>query len=122
MSLDLLGVFLQGFFLAWLGGLAAVVVAKALTGGINVEGLLSSPGGAGIDPERLTLLVATLAIAVYYVVTTLGTPLAELRLAGDQYQLPDLPTETVLALGGSQAAYLGGKTLRLMGGARGQRI
>jgi len=86
------------------GGCFAVVANKLVIGEISLAGLLYSkePGGrAAFSPARLQLLIFTAAVAAIY----LGEVIANPR----QDSLPHLPLGIVVALGGSQAVYLGGK-------------
>lgn len=113
MSTVELAVLLEFALLAWLGVLAAVVAVKILRGDVNTHGLLTTSQGGALDPERAALMVATLAVAGYYMIQTLGTPLADLYdEAVGGYVLPDLPTELLVLIGGSQAGYLTGKFIR----------
>ena len=103
-----------------LAGLAAAVVYQLLTGHIRTRGMLHDKS-AGRDegrpgqfsPARLQLLVFTLGGALYYLLLVLG---------GDTPgKFPPLPTELLLALGGSHGLYLGGKLLPLLSRALGTR-
>jgi hypothetical protein len=95
-----------------LGGLAAfggIIVSEILTGRINTRYLLHGlrkDGTYYLSPERIQLLIATLAVAFSY----LGDAAASDR-AG---KLPDVPASWLVGLGGSQVIYLGGKALRLL--------
>lgn len=103
---------LQYGLIAWLSILGGLVAVRTLRGDINTSGLLSG-GGTGTDPERVTLLVLTLAAAFYYLVTTLGTPLEELRVQDtNRYSLPEIPEEILILLTGSQSLYISGKIIR----------
>jgi hypothetical protein len=86
------------------GGCFAVVAYKLVIGEISLAGLLYSKeagGRAAFSPARLQLLIFTAAVAAIY----LGEVIANPR----QDSLPHLPLSIVVALGGSQAVYLGGK-------------
>ncbi len=86
------------------GGYFAVVAYKLVTGEISLAGLLytKEPGGrAAFSPVRLQLLIFTVAVATLY----LGEVIAHPR----QNSLPHLALGVVVALGVSQAVYLGGK-------------
>jgi len=93
-----------------LGGLAAVVAFKILTGGISLAGLLDGrgpDGRHGFSPARLQMLVLSGFVAIQYLVAAMQSAPAG--------RLPK-PSPTLLAIfGGSQAVYLAGK-------ARGLRI
>ena len=65
-----------------------------------------TPSRAGFSPARLQMLLATLAVALYYigqVTTTLQTG-----------KFPTIPNEMLYVLGGSQTFYLGGKLIALI--------
>ncbi len=104
--------FLQLFLLGWLGALAAIVFVKMLSGGINVTGLMCSAKGPKADPERVTLVMLTVGVALYYLVHSIGIPLEELKGADGKYSMPDLPGDALILLGGSQTAYITGKIFR----------
>lgn len=88
-------------------GLVAVVLYQMVTGRINTKGLLNdTSGNRGFSPGRLQLLIFTLGGALYY-----------LMLAFDRKgpaKLPELPTEFLLAMGGSHLFYLGGKLFSVL--------
>jgi hypothetical protein len=86
------------------GGCFAVVAYKLVIGKIPLAGLLhgKKPGGrAAFSPTRLQLLIFTAAVAVIYLGEVIANPRRD--------SLPHLPLGVVVALGGSQAVYLGGK-------------
>jgi|SRR5271166_4023804 len=83
--------------LGFLYALAAVVVYQMLTGGINLSGLLSSKDGSGqTSPERIQLLLATLATSATYLAeaakNTSGT-------------MPDISNNFLYLMGGSSGIY-----------------
>jgi hypothetical protein len=118
MSSADLATVLQYFFIAWLAVLAGLVTVKTLRGDINTNGLLHSVQGGEPDPERVASVATTLAIAGYYVIQTLGTPLDDLYHADTRaYFMPDLPGEMLALLGGSISVYVTGKFLRRKNGA-----
>ena len=87
-----------------LGGTILLVLYQLLTGKINTRGLLDDKlAGRRLTPERLQLLVLTVGAATYYLLQVIGHPT----------YLPSLPQELLLALGGSNALYLGAKTFSL---------
>jgi hypothetical protein len=93
----------------FLGGLAAIIFYRLLTGGINTEYLLygtRKDGTKYFSPERVQLLVFTLGTAMFYLMQV-----AKTRKAG---VLPDVPTQTLVMLGGSHAIYLGGKAYSML--------
>ena len=95
--------------LAFVGGLAAIVAYRLLTGQINTNYLLygiKKDGTRYFSPERLQLLLFTLGTAMFYLNTVLQN-----RSSG---VLPDVPTETLTLLGGSHAIYLSGKAYMML--------
>jgi len=88
----------------FLGGLAAIIFHRLLTGRINTNYLLygtNKDGTRSFSPERVQLLLFTLWTAMSYLMQV-----AETRHSG---LLPDIPTQTLALLTGSHAIYLGGK-------------
>jgi hypothetical protein len=84
--------------LAFLLFLFGVVVVQLLTGQINLSGLLAKKEGDGsFSPERVQLLLATLATASQYLSKVLQDPT----------QLPQVPNSWLLLYGSSHALYLG---------------
>lgn len=55
----------------WVAALAVVVGYQLLTGKISTAGLLQASSSGEIDPERLQLLMGTIAVAAYYTVISL---------------------------------------------------
>ena len=93
----------------FLGGLAAIIVHRLLTGQINTNYLLygtKKDGTKYFSPERVQLLLFTLGVAMFYLNTVLQN-----RGSG---VLPDVSTETLALLGGSHAVYLGGKAYMML--------
>lgn len=64
----------------------------------SFNGLLRSADGT-MSPGRIQLLVLTVMTAMQYLLSVINDPA----------QLPTLPPELVMALGGSQLVYLGSK-------------
>lgn len=86
----------EGF--AFLLVLFGVVVVQLLTGQINLSGLLiKKEGDRSFSPERVQLLLATLAAASQYLSQVLNDPT----------QLPEVPNSWLALYGGSHALYLG---------------
>ena len=84
--------------LGFLFALFGIVVAQLLTGQINARGLLMrKEGDRSFSPERVQLLLATLAVAFQYLSRTLKDPT----------QLPQVPQSWLLLFGGSHALYIG---------------
>jgi hypothetical protein len=98
-----------------LGGLFGVIAWRLFTGEISLDGLLygsrrdrgNSLGySAFFSPGRTQLLIVTILTAGYYL----------LQVIHDPTTFPEIPVAWVVALGGSQAIYLGGKAQsRLLG-------
>jgi predicted secreted protein len=93
--------------IVWLAAIAAIVGYRMLTGEIETDGLLSSNPDEPIDPERVAMLVGTIAAAAYYAFTALSS-----LGNGPVTSLPDVPDLTLELLGGSQILYLTGKLAR----------
>jgi hypothetical protein len=93
----------------FLGGLAAIIANRLLTGQINTDYLLygkEKDGTRYFSPERVQLLLFTLGTATFYLNNVLQN-----RGSG---VLPDVSTETLALLGGSHAIYLGGKAYMML--------
>lgn len=89
-----------------LGTLAAIVAFQILTGKINTKGLLSDENGV-FSPGRLQLLLVTLACASYVVSQVMES------ITQGAPAFPTLDPKWLLALFGSHAIYLGGKSYSL---------
>ena len=98
-----------------LGGLFGVVFWKLLTGGIPLDGLLeadvydaNSSDGSGFSAApsagRAQALLATLFVAVWYLMQVIHNPRA----------FPHLPDGLVAAMAGSHGIYLIGKAYGLL--------
>ncbi len=99
--------------LLFVGGLAAIIAFRLVTGQINLKGLLwgrRSDGSLYLSAERVQALLATLAIAMTYLLT------AAHSVSG---KLPELPAEALELLGLSNVIYLGGKGWVLLRGRSG---
>ena len=70
----------------------------------SFAGLLRAPDGT-LSPGRMQLLVLTIMTAIYYLLTTIHSP----------KEMPAIPKELVIALGGSQGVYLGTKAWNILG-------
>jgi hypothetical protein len=93
----------------FLGGLAAIIAYRLLTGEINTKYLLygtQKDGSKYFSPERVQLLLLTLGTALFYIADVLKH-----RHSG---MLPDIPTKTLALLGGSHSIYLGGKAYTML--------
>jgi len=89
-------------------GLAAIIVLQLLTGKINTQYLLygtitgkKENDGRYFSPERVQLLVFTIGGAFYYV--------SQVMASAQSGKFPEIPESLVLAMGGSNVIYLGGK-------------
>jgi hypothetical protein len=83
--------------LGFLYGLAAVVAIQMLTGRINVRGLFQrKDGSAQTSPERVQLLLATIAAAASY--------LAEVAKSNPG-TMPDVSNHWLYLMGGSSGLY-----------------
>lgn len=94
--------------LALIAGFAAVAGWKLLSGGISLDGLLTSydrRGRGRSSPGRQQLLLLTLVAAGQYLAAVLHNPGAT--------SLPPVPQSLLGILAGSQALYLGGKAFSL---------
>ena len=87
--------------LAIIYGLVAAVVFQLLTQRINLRGLFRQKGGSrDISPERIQLLVATIAESVRFI--------GEVATTKDT-TLPDISSGWLYLLGGSSSVYVIGK-------------
>ena len=88
------------------GVLFAIVAFRLLNGDINTRGLLMRKHGIRrVSPERIQLLLFTLAAASNYLNNVLKDP------RGD---LPDVSNTWLYLLGGSHATYLGAKAFSVV--------
>ena len=97
-----------------LGGFAALILWKLLTGGIRLNLLLqgdTADGRTSFSPGRAQLLMTTLLVAMQFL----------LQVSGNPTKFPRIPLFWIIALGGSQAVYLGAKAWSLLGGGKGPR-
>jgi hypothetical protein len=84
--------------LGLLFALFGVVAIQTLTGQISTAGLLmKKEGDRSFSPERVQLLIATLASAFQYLT----------QLAKDPTHFPQVPASWLLLFGGSHSLYLG---------------
>ena len=93
------------------GSLAAVVGLQILNGRINTKGLFQGQRGDGsqyFSPERIQLLMVTVAAAAKYAASVMANPHAS--------ALPDVPPEWLQLMGGSHAVYLARKAYSMNAG------
>lgn len=87
----------------FVGGSAAIIILRLLTGQVNTRYLLwgrRSDGTLYFSAERVQLLVATVWISMQFLLTASRTSSGE---------MPEIPTGALELLGASHAVYLGGK-------------
>jgi len=85
--------------------LGATILMGLATRSINSRYMLYGRDGNGnpyFSPERVQLLVATIAVSISFLVTSASTT---------NGQMPTLPTPVLGLIGASSAIYLGGKGL-----------
>ena len=90
--------------LGFLFALAGIIAIRLLNGSINTNGLLRSKSPSKMEstsPARVQLLIFTVATA--------GTYLTQVLKSLGTLEMPDVPRDTLIALGGSHALYLGTK-------------
>ena len=88
----------------FLGLLSAIVTYRLLTRQVNLNGLLLRKNGSGSpSPERIQLLLATLAIG--------GKYLSEVFQSQGGDKLPDIDPQWLYVFGGSSGVYVLGKAL-----------
>jgi hypothetical protein len=95
----------------------AIIVWRLFTGGISLNRLLygdrrdsKEPSGYSefFSPARTQMLIVTILTAGYYL----------LQVIHDPTTFPKIPVAWTVALGGSQAIYLGGKAQSMLLGIR----
>jgi len=99
----------------FLGGLAAIIAFRLLTGGINTRYLLygkTKTGSRYFSPERVQLLLFTLGTAMFYLLQVINS--LKTATKGVPQPLPDISNETLALLGGSHMLYLGGKAYAML--------
>jgi hypothetical protein len=89
---------------AFLGLLAGIVFYKLLTRQISLKGLLlrKSGDGTSVSPERVQLLLATVAVSLNYLGDVAQSP------AGS---MPDISPQWLYVIGASSGTYLGAKAI-----------
>jgi hypothetical protein len=102
---DILRLEVRGFLFL----LAALLAGKMLTGGISLAGLLASKDGdVGVSPERIQLLLATLALGAKYI--------GSVAHGTDVSTMPDVGKDWLYLFGGSSGLYASVKAARMWGG------
>ncbi len=92
--------------LGFLYGLAAIVAFQMLTGRINLKGLFQQKdGSAQTSPERIQLLLATIAAAANY--------LGEVAKSSTG-TMPDVSNNWLYLMGGSSGIYAVAKSMENM--------
>ena len=97
--------------LLFLAGFFVLVATQILTGQISTKGLLYGTKGDGsqyLSPERVQLLLFTLALAFQYLAQVLSHP--------GSFPVP--PKSWIVVLGGSHLVYLSGKLGALLIGRK----
>lgn len=102
---------LSAVLLAWLTGLAAVLLIAMFRGTVQMNGLfttdIDNDGVADqFHPERVQMLLVSLFGIVGYAYLTIDAAHAS---AAALKVLPDIPDELVMLLGASNSFYLTGK-------------
>src|ERR1044072_9123617 len=94
-----------------LAGLAAMILIRLLCGQINTRNLFygrMSDGTPYLSPERVQLMIFTIWIGLFYLLETFETRVVNVTKE-TAHTLPDVETQTLAILGGSQTVYLLGK-------------
>jgi hypothetical protein len=97
----------QIYLVAWLGLLAVIIAYRGLVSGQGVA-MLSARPGAGIDAERVQMLVTVIGGAGYYAAEALKT----IGEGAPVTALPEAPQTLVTLIAVSQGLYLAGKLNR----------
>jgi hypothetical protein len=102
--------------IVFLGGLAAIIAYRMLTGGINTKYLLygtQKDGTKYLSAERVQLLLFTLWTAIAYLLQVADL-IKQAAKTGEAVGLPHISTQTLALLGGSHAIYLVGKAYTML--------
>jgi hypothetical protein len=95
----------------FLGLLGAILAYRLLTRQINLSGLLLRKNGSGSpSPERVQLLLATMAVGFKYLSEVFSNP--------GSGKLPDIDAGWLYVLGGSSAVYVLGKAFTTFKGVQ----
>ena len=101
------GAIVSSAALVWLSALGAIVLWKLFTRAISLDGLLYGDrpdGETFFSPGRVQLLIATILLSVHLITQMMAHPTA----------FPKIPSEFLVALGGSHLVYLGGKARAML--------
>ena len=96
-------------------GLVVVILYRMLTGHINLHNLLYgrlSDGSRYLSPERVQLMIFTLWVGLLYLLDVFETRFLN-PTPETAHTLPEVSTQTLALLGGSQSVYLLGKALSM---------
>lgn len=102
-----------GLFLV---GLIVVILYRLLTGGINTRNLLYGrmrDGTSYLSPERVQLMIFTLWVGLFYLLDVFETRFLD-PTPETAHTLPEVNTQTLALLGGSQTVYLLGKAYAML--------
>ncbi len=101
--------------IVFLGGLAAIIAYRLVTGQINTSFLLCTKEKDGrheLSPARVQMFLFTLWTAMSYLMQVVDSIQGATPPEG--VVLPDIPLKTLAMLGGSHAIYLGSKAYLMM--------
>jgi hypothetical protein len=93
-----------------------LILFRLLTGQINTRNLLygrMSDGTRYLSPERVQLMIFTVWIGLFYLFETFETRVVH-PTEITAHTLPEVGTETLALLGGSQTIYLLGKAYSML--------
>jgi hypothetical protein len=97
--------------LVWFALLVVLIAVRILRGDIDVMGLLSHKGSQdSIAPERVLHIAAFPIVVIYYIHAALGVDVSAV-VEGTRPSLPDIPSNLLLLLTGTNSFYLIGKAL-----------
>jgi hypothetical protein len=99
---------MQCGLLVWFALLSALIATRMLRGDINVSGMLANRRAGGpMTPERVVSMAVFPTFIIGYAVVGLRTD-----VTGLPPSLPDIPSEILNLLIGSNGLYLAGKIAR----------
>ena len=98
--------------LVWFALLGMLIIVRMLRGDIEVAGMLSHEQGDGAAaPERVLHIVAFPIVVIYYIHAALGVDVSAVT-EGVRPSLPDVPSNLLALLTGTNSFYLAGKLAR----------